>query len=266
MKAKEPGMKTKYPLGESRKLSPQQAKEISKLCEAYYRAPIERGGADTPQKRAARQPYAEKSAQLAKRLFGLTLTAEEAFRCVEYHQTLWTIRNPGTLAERIAVLNQAARTGQRYIGKEGEEISAADYFGRIFFRHDYTTGPRTVKTVECGGMVIADTPRCLYRLLFLTNPPMLDFSDMYKTGEMFALLSPDGQFAAHVELWKYELAIRFSAGPEHVTGRSSAIQCGIPGVDNGIQGHSPLLKAWQDCLRLCLNSKWDVYSGNNFAV
>lgn len=256
----------KHPIGEIIKLSARQAKKISKLCGAYYSAPIERGGADTPKKREARQPYAKKSAQLAKRLFGIALNTEEAFRCVQYHQTDWTITNPGTLQERIAVLSKAVLAGQQYIGQEPQQIDAREYFARIFFLHDYTNGARTVRTVECGGVVVDDTPLSLYRLLFLTAPARLDFSDMYKSGEMFALLSPDGQFAAHVELWKYELAIRFSASPEHVTGQMSTIECGIPSADNGVQGRSPLLKAWQDCLILCLNSQWDVYPGNNFTA
>lgn len=248
------------------KPSPKQAKEISALCKAYYGARVIMGGGDTPEKIEARKLYGEASAKLAKRIFGLTLTAEEAFRCMKYHQSEWLVTNPGTLAERIAALSEAVKTEKYCIGPEDEEIQLDDYFRRVFFAHDYKEGPRPVGTVECGGMMIEDTPKSLYRILFLAQPKQLDFSDMYKTGGWIDLVSPDYHFVAHVELWKYELAVRFSASREHVTGRMSDIQCGIPGSNNGISGASPLLAAWQECLTLCLNSKWNVYGGNNFTV
>lgn len=244
------------------KLPKSQARQINKLCEAYYRAPIHRGGAETPQKTAARKAYGTQSAKLAKRHFKIIMTPEEAFRSVDYHQTDWTMKNPGSFKERLSLLGSILN-GQ----PKPEELNIRDLFGTLYFVHDYTSqGDRPVGTAECGSVAIKDTPRGLYRLLYLTGPKALDFDDMYKTGGLICLCSPDYQFVASAELWKYELALRFDSTRENIEGRLSAIQCGVPGSNNGVRVASPLLKQWCDTLSLCLKTKWNVYYGNNFVV
>lgn len=266
------------------KLSRHHAAKIDKLSKAYHSALIHRGGAETPEKTAARAAFGEGSAKLAKRLFGLSLTPEEAFRAVQYqgniHKPERSIRNPGTFEQRLDLLRSTLRgktipTEDHTVSYDHnyEYILPAHLFHTLYFYHDYTTaGPRAVGTIECGGGKVKDTPRALYRLLFLTRrqsyraPFPIDFSDMYKTGEFLCLTSPDGRFCAHAELWKYELALRWSATREHITGQRHGITCGIPTADNGVKSACPLLQKWTSTLILALNTKWDVYSGNNFTV
>lgn len=255
-------------MNETIKLPKRQAAEISKLCSAYYGARIHRGGAETPEKTAARKAYGQHSALLAKRHFGLDLTADEAFRAVDYHQTDWVMRNPGSCEERLDLLGATLR-GKTTPDSEqpfAENLTAEKLFATLYFLHDYQEGSRPQATAECGGSKVKDTARALYRLLYLSHPQALDFSDMYKTGGFINLLSRDGSFCAHAELWKYELMLRFSATREHVTGHRSAVQAGVPTAGNGVSPNSPLLKKWCGTLVLALNSKWDVYPGNGFAV
>jgi hypothetical protein len=255
-------------MNETIKLSRRQASKISQLCEAYYSARTIQGGSDTPERITARKNYAEESARLAKYHFGLKLGVTESFRAVAYHQTDWVMRNPGSMEERLDCLAETLRTKKQIDQDQpfGECLDPKNLFSTLYFMHDYRLGNRTVLTTQCGGSKTRDTAKSLYRLLFLTKPDNLDFSDMYKTGGFIDLLSNDGSFVAHVELWKYELMVRFSASKEHVSGHRHAITCGIPTADNGIQAQSPLLKKWCSTLILALNSKWDVYSGNNFVV
>ena len=255
-------------MNETIKLPKRQASEISKLCTAYYNAPIIRGGAETPQKTAARKAYGEHSAKLAKRHFALDLTTEEAFRAVDYHQTDWIMRNPGSCEERLDLLTALLRnkTTPDFDQPFAENLTAKNLFSTLYFLHDYRKGNRPVGTADCGGSEVKDTARGLYRLLFLSGPVALDLSDMYKTGSFIDLLSRDGSFCAHAELWKYELKLRFSATAEHITGRRSGVVAGNPTARNGVHPKSPLLKKWCDTLVLALNSKWDVYSGNGFVV
>ncbi len=250
------------------KLPRRQAAAIKKLCDAYYGAPIHRGEAETPEKTAARKAYGEQSARLAKRHFGLDLTAEEAFRAVQYHQTDWIMWNPGGFEERLDLLAATLRgkTAPDYEQPFAEYLTAKHLFSTLYFLHDYRKGNRPVGTMECGGSEVRDTARGLYRLLYLSGPDSLDFSDMYKTGGFIDLLSPDGSFVAHAELWKYELMLRFGASAEHLTVRRCGIVAGIPTARNGVEPKSPLLKKWCDTLVLALNSKWEVYPGNDFVV
>lgn len=149
---------------------------------------------------------------------------------------------------------------------QDEESEARKVFKEIYRVHDYEVdGKRSVGTVSCGS-IKTDTARALYRLLFLLNPKRVDFSDMYKSDSLFAIVSPDGQFVADVQFFKYELAIYFSAAPTHVTGSQRNIRSGIPGVDNGVRAQSPELRAWCETLQKCLARTWMVYGGNDFEV
>lgn len=150
--------------------------------------------------------------------------------------------------------------------EEGGEDDARALFTHIFVLHDYRRqGPRPIATYDCGS-IGTDTPRALYRLLFLVQPPHVDFSSMYKSEALFALCSPDYHFVAHPQFFKYKLAMYFSASAEHVEGRKKAIQSGMPGYDNGMRAKTPELRAWCALLQRCLERTWAVYPGNNFEV
>jgi len=147
------------------------------------------------------------------------------------------------------------------------EYEAREMFGSVYFLHDYKVdGNRKLGTVECGSFGFLDTPKALYRLLFLSKANRVDFSDMYKSCSLFALTSPDGQFVADFQFYKYELAAYLSAAKEHTEGRQHSVLCGVPGSDNGIRTRSPELKLWADTLKKCLGRSWMVYGGNDFEV
>src|SRR3990167_3621736 len=64
------------------------------------------------------------------------------------------------------------------------------------------------KYASCGSANVEDTPRALYRLLFLCKPKQVDFSDMYKNC-LFGFFSTDRRFFVSVELFKYEVGLYF---------------------------------------------------------
>jgi hypothetical protein len=152
------------------------------------------------------------------------------------------------------------------LSSEDGEYDAQEQFQQVYLLHDYNAGDRKIATIECGSFGFKDTPKVLYRLLFLTRAKSVDFSDMYKSASLFALTSPDGQFVADIQFFKYELAAYISAPREHIEGRMYGIIAGAPGSDNGIRAKSPELKLWAETLRRCLDKSWMVYGGNDFEV
>ncbi len=116
----------------------------------------------------------------------------------------------------------------------------------------------------------SDTPNDLYRLLYLTQPVSLNFDDMYGQG-LFGIVSPCGRFAMSFYLHKYELAAyqyvkkelavrtREERGPFR-------IQCGIPGVDNGVGTIDKDAARWFKMVSVALGREWCVYGGNDFNV
>ena len=154
-----------------------------------------------------------------------------------------------------------------FLDSDDGDWDAHDVFPKVYMLHDYAVdGDRKVGTIECGSFSFTDTPKALYRVLFLAKPKRIDFSSMYKSNSLFALTSPDGHFVADFQTYKYELAAYLSAAPEHVEGRESGLICGVPGSDNGIRAKSPELKLWADTLKKCLDRTWMVYGGNDFEV
>lgn len=149
---------------------------------------------------------------------------------------------------------------------EADDYDARDFFAEVYMLHEYNvSGDRKIGTVECGGFSL-ETTSALYRLLFLAKPTNVDFSDMYKSSSLFALCSPDGEFVADFQFYKYELAVYCSAVKSHVAGAPSFVQSGMPGSDNGVNANSQELKEWMELLKLCLSRKWMVYGGNDFEV
>lgn len=253
---------------ETLQLPKSQAKTIAALHKAYHWAPSIQGGGDTPEKIAARAALSEKSAWLAQKHFGLKLTPQEAFLAVHYGGD-WIMLNPGSMEERLDFL-RATLTGTLKIDDENDPFAAnkspKNIFKTLYFWHDYTSGSRKVATAEYASTKLRSSPHSLYRLLYLFSPSSLDFSDMYKSGEFAAILSPTGEFTAAVEFWKYELALRFTAAPGYVTGQGRSIGCGIPGSDSGLKSNHPLLDKWTQTLLLALRTRWEIYPGNNFTV
>lgn len=128
-------------------------------------------------------------------------------------------------------------------------------------------------------VAFSDTPRCLYRFLYLWGPPSLDFSDMYKSG--IALINLNGAAVASLAFYKYELAgyfyvpkddlivkpvpaIATPAGPLFVSS-------GIPGIEDDDEYRPQLIegsKAEEEIQAFItlLEMEHEVYSGNNFRV
>jgi hypothetical protein len=145
------------------------------------------------------------------------------------------------------------------------DYEAQEVFRRVYLVHDYADGDRMVPTSQCGSFKFKNTPKALYRLLFLARPKRINFDDMYKS-TLFALTSVDGRFVADFDFYKYKLAAYLSATAEHIEGRNSMIMCGVPGANNGIRIKTPELQMWADTLKKCLNKKWMIYGGNDFEV
>src|SRR5262245_12461118 len=160
------------------------------------------------------------------------------------------------------------------------EDKARQMVRQIYRVHDYReTGDLSVPVIPCGSSGFDDTPRVLYRLLYIFSAEaraawhfnkhthfLVDFEDMYKSESLFAVVSPDGSFVADPQFYKYKLCLQLRAAKGFVEGREFGVQCGVPGSDNGVHMAHPLLKAWWDLLLRLLNRKWSVYSGNNFEV
>jgi hypothetical protein len=123
----------------------------------------------------------------------------------------------------------------------------------------------------------SNTPHTLYRLLYLTCPKSVDFSDMYKTG-LLGASSPCGRFGIAFETWKYEVAARWfvreeyaqRTRPEHGLpvpgGGHITVTGGWPGADNGVATKHPEAARWFELWQIALGMKWMVYGGNNFEV
>lgn len=151
---------------------------------------------------------------------------------------------------------------------ERDEFGAGpeDLFKSVYLWHDYRLGNREVPAVSCGGHSFEDTPKSLYRALFLLKPSEIDFSDMYKTGTLIDVVSPCKQFVISLQLWKYELAMYFRCAKEYAAGQRSGIVGGWADCDNGVKCSSELGNKWFDVAVKALEREWTVYGGNDFCV
>ena len=113
----------------------------------------------------------------------------------------------------------------------------------------------------------SDTPKCLYRFLYIWEPKTIDFSDMYKSE--IAEIDLAGKAVVSLQLFKYELAAYLYVPPEDVMPRevhAIEISCGIPGVDEEeLTKESKANEVFQDFIAL-LEQEQDVYPGNFFRV
>ena len=111
-----------------------------------------------------------------------------------------------------------------------------------------------------------DTPKSLYRALFLFKPKAVDFSDMYKPF-LFGVMSPCGRFSVSFELWKYEFTLRFWVREKSdVSGSRHGVICGAPSSDNGVACSSDEGTQWFEMVRKAVSTELDVYGGNSFRV
>ncbi len=111
-----------------------------------------------------------------------------------------------------------------------------------------------------------DTPKSLYRFLYIWEPKHVDFSDMYKC--TFAIIDL-GIGLVYLDLYKYELATYFyvpqsELKPQPV--QAIEISCGAPGTEDVefIEG-SKAIEEFEAFITL-LEQEHDVYSGNDFRV
>ena len=168
----------------------------------------------------------------------------------------------------IDILGMVKEAALLLVRDDGGEYDLREFIKRtgLYRIHDYETmGNRTVGTFDCGSVKLVDTPKSLYRALYLFAPERLSFKSMYKTC-LLTLTAPDQSLVATVELFKYELALYYSASKEHVEGHGSNVICGAPGYDNGIRFKGEVAEAWFGFIKLLLTREWDVYGGNNFQV
>ncbi len=120
---------------------------------------------------------------------------------------------------------------------------------------------------QCGSIGLPDTPKSLYRALYLFEPNDVDFSDMYKS-KILNVVSPHGDYAARLYLFKYELSLYFYCRERLITKTKDdhGIRCNIPGADNSLACSGPVGNLWFEVLVAALNREWDVYCGNDFMV
>lgn len=112
-----------------------------------------------------------------------------------------------------------------------------------------------------------DTPKSLYRFLYLWEPKKMDFSDMYKSS--LALIDLNGTAIVSVKLFKYELAAYFYVPITEIIPKPAhfiEIHCGIPECEEAeIIPTSQAPKEIEFFINL-LETEHDVYGGNNFKV
>ena len=145
-----------------------------------------------------------------------------------------------------------------------------DVFRQCYRWHDYRKGNRAHKTSDCGSVKFPDTPKALYRMLYLLGPAVVDFSDMYKTGTLVDITDPDELYLCSFQLWKYEASLYFGCPKEFLIdeqeGQAMRLTCGIPGFDNGVKCSDPLGNLFFEVATMALNFEHGVYPGNNFEV
>lgn len=174
------------------------------------------------------------------------------------------------MQENLELLKQMMSPGYDWEKHHEEDRrSFDDVFGECYHWHDYRKGNRTNKTVDCGSAGFEDTPKALYRLLWLFQPDHVDFSDMYKTGTLLDFTDPDELFLCSFQLYKYEAALYFGCPREFLIdkqeGQALQIRCGVPGADDR-RCSDPLGNLFFEVATMALNFEHDVYGGNDFKV
>ena len=152
---------------------------------------------------------------------------------------------------------------------EYDEDSAdiRELFNEHYKQHSYAKqGNRPTGTLECGSSKFKDTPKTLYRLFYFLSPDSVCFDDMYKSGTIIEIVSPDYNFGASFQFYKYEIGVYFHCSPEYHNKERNQIVCGCPSADNGQRCLSDVGNLWFETLVLCLNHEHEVCPGNSFVV
>ena len=123
------------------------------------------------------------------------------------------------------------------------------------------------KLIQAISIAFEDTPKSLYRFLYLWKPKDMDFSDMYKSRLKPIRIHKKGVVSLH--FYKYELAAYLFVTPDQIRQRRAhdiEISCGVPGFENeALIEDSEVYKEFQ-IFRGLLEMEHDVYGGNNFTV
>ena len=119
---------------------------------------------------------------------------------------------------------------------------------------------------DCGSYKALNTPRGLYRLLYLLEPESVDFSNMYR-GQLFAFMSVDGRFLVKVCLYEYELGLYFFA-PEEAIDKSDGVCVPSvwPGADNKIRLTDSIGIEFFEMVKKLVEHEFDVYPVGEFKV
>jgi len=121
--------------------------------------------------------------------------------------------------------------------------------------------------VRCWSFSFKDTPKTLYRFLYLWKPEEMDFSDMYKC--VLALIDLNGVGIVELELYKYEVSAYLYVHPSELKPRphyAIEISCGVPGTENEEFIEGSKAKEEFEMLGTLLEMTHAVYPGNNFEV
>lgn len=118
---------------------------------------------------------------------------------------------------------------------------------------------------SCGSAELTDTPKALYRVLWLMRPKSVDFSDMYKDS-LLCIATPDKRFVATFDLFKYMAGVRFYCPKDLIGGRGTGIIAGAPGADNGWHCTDEVGNLFFNTVKAILEYKHMVYGGNDFEV
>ena len=113
----------------------------------------------------------------------------------------------------------------------------------------------------------SNTPKSLYRFFYIWQPENLGFAFMYKSE--LAYVDLNGTGIAVIEFYKYQLAVYFYVPECEIKPQSMGmigVSCGVPGTEHNqfIEGSQAKLEF--DRFVTILESKHDVYPGNNFTV
>ena len=129
----------------------------------------------------------------------------------------------------------------------------------------YKWDEEMIQTVSVG---FRDTPKSLYRFLYLWEPKEVDFSDMYKSVLALIRIHPKG--IVSLDLYKYELAAYLYVTSDQVKVENDEDKgmwvCGAPGVENAqMIPDSEVYKEFKIFEEL-LTMKHHIYPGNDFEV
>ena len=123
--------------------------------------------------------------------------------------------------------------------------------------------------VSAKSITFQDTPKSLYRFLYVWEPKAIDFSDMYKSPPL-ALIDLNGKGLVSISLFKYELSAYLYVPQTEIVPKEERheieIHCGIPGVDEELLvAGSKAKKVFDEFVNL-LEREHDIYPGNYFKV